>query len=159
MDDIADFYLNLLKKIDLLNEPFEEFHLGTGEGHSIREVAQIMEDVFGKKINANWGGLPYRKFDIMHALWWNGIKPVFVDIDPVTGNLDPNKIESAITPKTTAILPVHAKIMQASTSEVYGDPTQNPQKETYWGNVNPIGTRSCYDEGKRVAETFCMFRI
>lgn len=49
-----------------------------------------------------------------------------------------------------------AKIMQASTSEVYGDPTQNPQKETYWGNVNPIGTRSCYDEGKRVAETFCM---
>ena len=50
----------------------------------------------------------------------------------------------------------HAKIMQASTSEVYGDPTQNPQKETYWGNVNPIGTRSCYDEGKRVAETFCM---
>ena len=50
----------------------------------------------------------------------------------------------------------HAKIMQASTSEIYGDPTQNPQKETYWGNVNPIGTRSCYDEGKRVAETFCM---
>ena len=68
VDDIADFYLNLLKKIDLLNEPFEEFHLGTGEGHSIREVAQIMEDVFGKKINANWGGLPYRKFDIMHAI-------------------------------------------------------------------------------------------
>jgi CDP-paratose synthetase len=68
VDDIADFYLNLLQKIDLLNNPFEEFHLGTGEGHSIREVAQIMEDVFGKKINANWGGLPYRKFDIMHAV-------------------------------------------------------------------------------------------
>jgi len=68
VDDIADFYFNLLLKIDLLNEPFEEFHLGTGEGHSIREVAQIMEDVFGKKINANWGGLPYRKFDIMHAI-------------------------------------------------------------------------------------------
>ena len=68
VDDIADFYLNLLKKIDLLNEPFEEFHLGTGKGHSIREVAQIMEDVFDKKINANWGGLPYRKFDIMYAI-------------------------------------------------------------------------------------------
>lgn len=68
VDDIADFYLNLLQKIDLLNNPFEEFHLGTGEGHSIREVAQIMEEVFGKKINANWGGLPYRKFDIMHAI-------------------------------------------------------------------------------------------
>jgi UDP-glucuronate decarboxylase len=48
-----------------------------------------------------------------------------------------------------------AKIIQASTSEVYGDPIQSPQKETYWGNVNPIGIRSCYDEGKRAAETLC----
>lgn len=46
-----------------------------------------------------------------------------------------------------------AKILQASTSEIYGDPTQHPQPETYWGNVNPIGIRSCYDEGKRAAET------
>lgn len=46
-----------------------------------------------------------------------------------------------------------AKILQASTSEVYGDPEQHPQKEAYWGNVNPIGPRSCYDEGKRCAET------
>ena len=46
-----------------------------------------------------------------------------------------------------------AKILQASTSEVYGDPTLHPQKEDYWGNVNPIGIRSCYDEGKRCAET------
>ena len=46
-----------------------------------------------------------------------------------------------------------ARIFQASTSEVYGDPTENPQRETYWGNVNPIGIRSCYDEGKRAAET------
>jgi UDP-glucuronate decarboxylase len=45
------------------------------------------------------------------------------------------------------------KILQASTSEVYGDPAQHPQKESYWGNVNPIGLRSCYDEGKRCAET------
>ncbi len=49
-----------------------------------------------------------------------------------------------------------AKILQASTSEVYGDPDVHPQVESYWGNVNPIGTRSCYDEGKRVAETLCM---
>ncbi len=49
-----------------------------------------------------------------------------------------------------------ARILQASTSEVYGDPQQHPQKETYWGNVNPIGIRSCYDEGKRVAETLMM---
>ena len=48
---------------------------------------------------------------------------------------------------------VNAKIFQASTSEVYGDPTIHPQVESYWGNVNPIGPRSCYDEGKRCAET------
>jgi UDP-glucuronate decarboxylase len=48
-----------------------------------------------------------------------------------------------------------ARIIQASTSEVYGDPTESPQRETYWGNVNPIGIRSCYDEGKRAAETLC----
>jgi len=48
---------------------------------------------------------------------------------------------------------VKAKILQASTSEVYGDPTVHPQTESYWGNVNPIGLRSCYDEGKRCAET------
>lgn len=49
-----------------------------------------------------------------------------------------------------------AKILQASTSEVYGDPKVHPQVETYWGNVNPIGERSCYDEGKRCAETLFM---
>ncbi len=50
---------------------------------------------------------------------------------------------------------VKAKMFQASTSEVYGDPHVHPQKENYWGNVNPIGIRSCYDEGKRAAETLC----
>ena len=48
---------------------------------------------------------------------------------------------------------VKAKILQASTSEVYGDPSVHPQTENYWGNVNPVGTRACYDEGKRCAET------
>jgi UDP-glucuronate decarboxylase len=51
---------------------------------------------------------------------------------------------------------INARVLQASTSEVYGDPEQHPQKETYWGNVNPIGLRSCYDEGKRCAETLFM---
>lgn len=55
---------------------------------------------------------PYSFVATTHSLWWNGIKPVFVDIDPVTCNLDPDKIEAAITPKTTAIMPVH----------VYGNP-------------------------------------
>ena len=49
-----------------------------------------------------------------------------------------------------------AKLLQASTSEVYGDPLNHPQKESDWGNVNPIGYRSCYDEGKRSGETLCM---
>jgi UDP-glucuronate decarboxylase len=49
-----------------------------------------------------------------------------------------------------------ARLLQASTSEVYGDPQVHPQPESYWGYVNPIGVRSCYDEGKRVAETLCM---
>jgi UDP-glucuronate decarboxylase len=51
---------------------------------------------------------------------------------------------------------VHARILQASTSEVYGDPEVHPQTESYWGNVNPVGIRSCYDEGKRIAETLMM---
>lgn len=49
-----------------------------------------------------------------------------------------------------------ARILQASTSEVYGDPEVHPQREDYWGHVNPIGPRSCYDEGKRIAESLCM---
>ncbi len=49
----------------------------------------------------------------------------------------------------------NAKLLHASTSEIYGNPLEHPQKESYWGNVNTIGLRSCYDEGKRVAETYC----
>ena len=52
-----------------------------------------------------------------------------------------------------------ARILQASTSEVYGDPLVSPQKEEYWGNVNPIGIRSCYDEGKRASETLFLITI
>ncbi|CAK9270886.1 unnamed protein product [Sphagnum jensenii] len=51
---------------------------------------------------------------------------------------------------------IGARFLLTSTSEVYGDPLQHPQKEEYWGNVNPIGVRSCYDEGKRTAETLTM---
>ena len=47
-------------------------------------------------------------------------------------------------------------VLQASTSEVYGDPLEHPQRESYWGNVNPIGPRACYDEGKRLAEALCV---
>lgn len=74
---------------------------------------------------------------------YNAIKTIKTNVLGVTNMLD-------LADETKA------RILQASTSEVYGDPIVHPQKETYWGNVNPIGIRSCYDEGKRVAETLMM---
>lgn len=74
---------------------------------------------------------------------YNAIKTIKTNVLGVTNMLD--LADSA-----------KARILQASTSEVYGDPIVHPQKESYWGNVNPIGIRSCYDEGKRVAETLMM---
>lgn len=74
---------------------------------------------------------------------FNAIKTIKTNVLGVTNMLD-------LADKTKA------RILQASTSEVYGDPAVHPQKEDYWGNVNPIGIRSCYDEGKRVAETLMM---
>lgn len=61
---------------------------------------------------------PYSFVATTHSLWWNGIKPVFVDIDPTTGNLDPDKIEAAITPKTTAIMPVHVYGIPCNTQRI-----------------------------------------
>ena len=74
---------------------------------------------------------------------YNAIKTIKTNVLGVTNALD-------LADRT------HARILQASTSEVYGDPTVHPQKEDYWGNVNPIGLRSCYDEGKRVAESLML---
>lgn len=75
---------------------------------------------------------PYSFVATTHALWWNGIKPVFVDIDPNTGNLDPNKIEAAITPQTTAIMPVH----------VYGRPCRTKEIQNI---ADKYGLRVIYD--------------
>jgi UDP-glucuronate decarboxylase len=93
--------------------------------------------------------------------------PLFVEIDEIYNLACPaSPIHYQFDPVQTTKTSVHgainmlglakrrrAKIFQASTSEVYGDPTMHPQREEYWGNVNPIGIRSCYDEGKRCAET------
>lgn len=68
VDDMADFFVTLLNNLHVIKDNYEEFHLGTGIGHSIREVASVMEAVFDKKINANWGGLTYRTLDVMHAV-------------------------------------------------------------------------------------------
>jgi len=76
--------------------------------------------------------------------------PVHYQLDPV--QTTKTSVHGAINMLGLAKR-LKAKIFQASTSEVYGDPQQHPQSEDYWGHVNPIGTRSCYDEGKRCAET------
>lgn len=75
---------------------------------------------------------PYSFVATTHALWWNGIKPVFVDIDPDTGNLDPDKIEAAITPRTTAIMPVH----------VYGKPCETERIQEI---ADKYGLKVIYD--------------
>jgi UDP-glucuronate decarboxylase len=93
--------------------------------------------------------------------------PLYVEVDEIYNLACPaSPIHYQLDPVQTTKTSVHgainmlglakrvkAKILQASTSEVYGDPTVHPQPEEYWGNVNPIGPRSCYDEGKRCAET------
>jgi UDP-glucuronate decarboxylase len=93
--------------------------------------------------------------------------PLFVEVDEIYNLACPaSPIHYQFDPVQTTKVSVHgainilglakrtkAKVFQASTSEVYGDPLVHPQKETYWGHVNPIGARSCYDEGKRCAET------
>ena len=93
--------------------------------------------------------------------------PLFVEVDEIYNLACPaSPVHYQHDPVQTTKTSVHgainmlglakrtgARILQASTSEVYGDPTVHPQTEDYWGNVNPIGVRSCYDEGKRCAET------
>jgi UDP-glucuronate decarboxylase len=95
------------------------------------------------------------------------VQPLFLEVDEIYNLACPaSPIHYQYNPvktiKTSVMGAIHmlglakrvsAKILQASTSEVYGDPTVHPQDETYWGHVNPIGLRSCYDEGKRCAET------
>ncbi len=97
-------------------------------------------------------------------------KPILVEVDqiynlacpasPVHYQYNPIKTMKTSVLGITNMLGLakrlNATILQASTSEVYGDPKEHPQTESYWGNVNPIGIRSCYDEGKRVAETLMM---
>jgi UDP-glucuronate decarboxylase len=78
--------------------------------------------------------------------------PIHYQLDPVK-TLETNVLGTLNVLRTAK--DSRARVLQASTSEVYGDPLISPQLETYWGNVNPIGIRSCYDEGKRASETLC----
>jgi UDP-glucuronate decarboxylase len=103
-------------------------------------------------------------FEFMrHDITW----PLYVEVDQIYNLACPaSPVHYQFDPVQTTKTSVHGainmlglakrlkvRILQASTSEVYGDPTEHPQTESYWGNVNPIGPRACYDEGKRCAET------
>jgi UDP-glucuronate decarboxylase len=111
--------------------------------------------------------LDHDRFEVMRH---DVVEPLFLEIDqiynlacpasPIHYQYNPVKtVKSNVMGAINMLVLAKragARILQASTSEVYGDPTVHPQTETYWGNVNPIGPRSCYDEGKRVAETLMM---
>lgn len=111
-----------------------------------------------------------RDFENFELLRHDVIEPVLLEVDQVYNLACPAspvhyQFNAIKTVKTNVMgtmnmlglcKRVGAKMLQASTSEVYGDPQVHPQPESYWGNVNPLGPRSCYDEGKRVAETLCM---
>ena len=130
------------------------------QGH---EVLCVDNFYTGRRANiAHLTGNPY--FEIMrHDICF----PLYAEVDEIYNLACPaSPIHYQFDPVQTTKVSVHGsinmlglakrlkiKILQASTSEVYGDPTIHPQPETYWGNVNPIGLRSCYDEGKRCAET------
>lgn len=111
--------------------------------------------------------LGHRHFELMrHDI----VHPIFVEADQIYNMACPAspvayQYNAIKTIKTSTVGMVNvlglakrckARVLQASTSEVYGDPTVHPQTEDYWGHVNPIGPRSCYDEGKRVAESLCV---
>ncbi len=111
--------------------------------------------------------LDFQDFEILRH---DVTEPIFIDVDriynlacpasPIHYQYNPVKtVKSNVMGAINMLVlakRVGARVLQASTSEVYGDPTVHPQPESYWGNVNPIGPRSCYDEGKRVAETLFM---
>lgn len=130
------------------------------QGHEI-----IVADNFftGRKRNVeHWLG--HENFELIHH---DIVNPLFIEVDeiyhlaspasPPHYMYNPVKTIKTNTVGTINVLGlakrVGAKVLIASTSEVYGDPDVHPQPETYWGHVNPIGPRACYDEGKRVSET------
>jgi UDP-glucuronate decarboxylase len=127
------------------------------------EVVCLDNYFTGTKLNISHL-MDHRNFELLrHDVTF----PLYIEVDEIYNLACPaSPIHYQFDPVQTTKTSVHgainmlglakrvkAKIMQASTSEVYGDPSVHPQPESYWGNVNPIGFRSCYDEGKRCAET------
>ncbi|XP_058956788.1 UDP-glucuronic acid decarboxylase 1 [Pocillopora verrucosa] len=131
-------------------------------GHEVTVVDNFFT---GRKRNIeHWIG--HENFELLNH---DIVEPVLLEVDQIyhlaSPASPPNYMYNPIkTIKTNTLgtlnmlglaKRVHARLLLASTSEVYGDPEEHPQREEYWGHVNPIGPRACYDEGKRVAETMC----
>ncbi|XP_014666937.1 PREDICTED: UDP-glucuronic acid decarboxylase 1-like [Priapulus caudatus] len=131
-------------------------------GHEVTVVDNFFT---GRKRNiVHWIG--HENFELLHH---DIVNPLYIEVDeiyhlaspasPPHYMFNPVKTLKTNTLGTINILGlakrVRARVLFASTSEVYGDPEEHPQSEDYWGHVNPIGPRACYDEGKRVAETLC----
>ncbi|XP_064638682.1 UDP-glucuronic acid decarboxylase 1-like [Lineus longissimus] len=132
------------------------------EGHEVT----VADNFFtGRKRNVeHWIG--HENFELLHH---DIVNPLYIEVDQIyhlaSPASPPNYMYNPIkTIKTNTVGTINmlglakrtrARLLLASTSEVYGDPEEHPQKEEYWGHVNPIGPRACYDEAKRVAETMC----
>uniref|UniRef100_A0A3B5K3P5 UDP-glucuronic acid decarboxylase 1 n=1 Tax=Takifugu rubripes TaxID=31033 RepID=A0A3B5K3P5_TAKRU len=132
------------------------------DGHEVTVVDNFFT---GRKRNVeHWIG--HENFELINH---DVVEPLYIEVDQIyhlaSPASPPNYMYNPIkTLKTNTIgtlnmlglaKRVGARLLLASTSEVYGDPEEHPQNEEYWGHVNPIGPRACYDEGKRVAETMC----
>jgi len=132
------------------------------DGHEVTVVDNFFT---GRKENvAHWIG--HSNFELINH---DVVTPIFIEVDEIyhlaSPASPPNYMYNPIkTIKTNTLGTINmlglakrvkARFLLASTSEVYGDPEQHPQREDYWGNVNPIGPRACYDEAKRVAESMC----
>ncbi|XP_005106020.2 UDP-glucuronic acid decarboxylase 1 [Aplysia californica] len=132
------------------------------QGHEVTVVDNFFT---GRKRNVeHWVG--HENFEMLHH---DIVNPLYIEVDQIyhlaSPASPPNYMYNPIKTLKTNTLGtinmlglakrVRARLLLASTSEVYGDPELHPQNEDYWGHVNPIGPRACYDEGKRVAETMC----
>ncbi|MCP4647788.1 MAG: NAD-dependent epimerase/dehydratase family protein, partial [bacterium] len=129
------------------------------EGHKITCMDNLLS---GKKENIEGIGVEFIEHDIIEPFEWEGdvVYNMACPASPVFYQKYPLETLSTCSRGMRNVLDCALKndavVVQASTSEVYGDPREHPQKESYWGNVNPNGIRSCYDEGKRFAESLCM---
>lgn len=133
------------------------------DGHEVIAIDNLFT---GSKRNIlhlrNHAGFEFIRHDIVNSILLevDWIFNLACPASPIHYQMNPVKTVKTSVMGTLNMLGlakrVKARILQASTSEIYGDPQQHPQREDYWGHVNPIGPRSCYDEGKRVAETLMM---